>query len=128
MHDHLLPLIRRPAPGLARERTAPAPHTRGGSVVSGSIVVGAAHHAADPDREEMSTSSVVRARARAQLTATGVHVARGGRQVLTDVSLTVVPGVRLGVVGENGRGKSTLLHVLAGRSEPDRGSIVRVDR
>ena len=109
-----------------RGRKAPAPNSRGGCVVLGSIAVGAANHAADSDREEMSTSSVVRARARAQLAATGVHVARDGRQVLTDVSLTVVPGVRLGVVGENGRGKSTLLHVLAGRLDPDQGSIVRV--
>jgi len=40
--------------------------------------------------------------------------------------LTVGPSIRLGVVGENGRGKSTLLHVLAGRIEPDVGSVMRI--
>ena len=74
----------------------------------------------------MSTSPVLRARARAQLVATGLSVARGGRRVLNGVSLTVVPSIRLGVVGENGRGKSTLLHVLAGRIEPDVGSVMRI--
>ena len=74
----------------------------------------------------MSTSPVLRARARAQLVATGLSVVRGGRRVLNGVSLTVVPSIRLGVVGENGRGKSTLLHVLAGRIEPDVGSVMRI--
>ncbi len=74
----------------------------------------------------MSTSPVLRARARVQLVATGLSVARGGRRVLNGVSLTVGPSIRLGVVGENGRGKSTLLHVLAGRIEPDVGSVMRI--
>jgi ATPase subunit of ABC transporter with duplicated ATPase domains len=43
--------------------------------------------------------------------------------VLSDVSLTVAPGSRIGVVGPNGVGKSTLLAVLAGRLAPDAGSV-----
>ncbi|MFT2015386.1 ATP-binding cassette domain-containing protein [Streptomyces sp. 796.1] len=66
------------------------------------------------------------ARARAQLTCADIRVERGGRTVLHDVELTVSPGTRCGVVGENGRGKSTLLHVLAGTHEPDAGSVHRV--
>jgi ATPase subunit of ABC transporter with duplicated ATPase domains len=54
------------------------------------------------------------ARQRAQLVATGVHVERSGRPVLTELSLAVTRGMRLGIVGENGRGKSTRLQVLAG--------------
>jgi macrolide transport system ATP-binding/permease protein len=65
------------------------------------------------------------ARQRAQLVATGVHVERGGRPVLTDVTLTVNHGTRLGIVGENGRGKSTLLHVLSGALSPERGEVFR---
>lgn len=65
------------------------------------------------------------ARPRAQLTATDVSIERGGRLVLDGVSLTVSPGTRLGVVGENGRGKSTLLHLLIGRLQPDAGTVVR---
>lgn len=63
---------------------------------------------------------------RAQLTASGVHVSRGGRAVLDDVDVTVSSGSRLAIVGENGRGKTTLLHVLAGRLSPDRGEVRRV--
>jgi macrolide transport system ATP-binding/permease protein len=66
------------------------------------------------------------ARQHAQLVASGVHVERGGRQVLTDLTLAVGPGTRLGVVGENGRGKSTLLHVLSGALVPDRGEVQRI--
>ncbi|MET0822417.1 MAG: ABC-F family ATP-binding cassette domain-containing protein [Aeromicrobium sp.] len=66
------------------------------------------------------------ARARAQLTAERVTIDRGGRPVLAGVDLAVGPGVRWGVVGENGRGKSTLLHILAGTLEPDSGTIHRI--
>ncbi|UYP18790.1 ATP-binding cassette domain-containing protein [Rhodococcus sp. Z13] len=64
-------------------------------------------------------------RSQAQLGAVDVHLVRDGHPVLRGVGLTVTPGSRLGVVGENGRGKSTLLHVLAGRLEPDSGSVRR---
>jgi ATPase subunit of ABC transporter with duplicated ATPase domains len=46
-------------------------------------------------------------------------------QVLDRVSLVVAPGDRIGVVGPNGIGKSTLLRVLAGLEQPDHGSVVR---
>jgi macrolide transport system ATP-binding/permease protein len=62
---------------------------------------------------------------RAQLRAEGVGLTRGARRVLTDVSVTVSHRSRLAVVGENGRGKTTLLHVLAGLLVPDRGTVTR---
>ncbi|WP_020120276.1 ABC-F family ATP-binding cassette domain-containing protein [Streptomyces canus] len=49
----------------------------------------------------------------------------GGRRVLDGVSLTASPGHRVGLIGENGVGKSTLLRVLAGTDEPDAGSVTR---
>ncbi|MEU0724468.1 ABC-F family ATP-binding cassette domain-containing protein [Streptomyces sp. NPDC006140] len=72
------------------------------------------------------TTLTLPARARAQLTCAGIRVARGGRTVLRDVDMKVSPGSRWGVVGENGRGKSTLLHVLAGLLDPDAGTVHRV--
>ncbi|WP_372349098.1 ABC-F family ATP-binding cassette domain-containing protein [Streptomyces sp. KL116D] len=49
----------------------------------------------------------------------------GDRRVLDGVSLTASPGRRIGLIGENGVGKSTLLRLLAGVDAPDSGSVVR---
>ncbi|MGW1844606.1 ABC-F family ATP-binding cassette domain-containing protein [Streptomyces sp. NPDC001966] len=49
----------------------------------------------------------------------------GARRVLDGVSLTASPGHRIGLIGENGVGKSTLLRLLAGVDEPDAGSVTR---
>jgi ATP-binding cassette ChvD family protein len=39
----------------------------------------------------------------------------GGKQVLKDISLSFLPGAKIGVVGVNGSGKSTLLRIMAGQ-------------
>ncbi|MGW7571931.1 ABC-F family ATP-binding cassette domain-containing protein [Streptomyces tendae] len=49
----------------------------------------------------------------------------GGRRVLDGVSLTASPGRRIGLIGENGVGKSTLLRLLAGTDEPEAGGVTR---
>ena len=59
----------------------------------------------------------------ATLTATDVTVVRGPSLVLSGVSLTVAPSARIGVVGPNGVGKSTLLATLAGQLAPDTGTV-----
>ncbi|MGH9012563.1 MAG: ABC-F family ATP-binding cassette domain-containing protein [Acidimicrobiia bacterium] len=46
-----------------------------------------------------------------------------GHTVLDGVDLTIGPRTRVGVVGPNGVGKSTLLRLLAGLERPDRGSV-----
>ncbi|MGW7510024.1 ABC-F family ATP-binding cassette domain-containing protein [Streptomyces massasporeus] len=51
----------------------------------------------------------------------------GGRRVLDGVCLTASPGHRIGLIGENGVGKSTLLRVLGGVDEPDAGTVSRPD-
>jgi macrolide transport system ATP-binding/permease protein len=61
----------------------------------------------------------------AHLRADDVTVRLGARLVLDRVSLTASAGNRLAVVGENGRGKTTLLHVLAGLIIPDSGRVHR---
>jgi macrolide transport system ATP-binding/permease protein len=58
------------------------------------------------------------------LLARNVDKVYGERRVLNSVSLTASPGERLGLVGENGVGKSTLLRLLAGAEEPDGGEII----
>ncbi len=64
----------------------------------------------------------------ATLVADGVTVVRGPTLVLSEVSLTVAPGTRVGVVGPNGAGKSTLLEVLSGALAPDTGTVHRAPR
>ena len=49
----------------------------------------------------------------------------GDRTVLDGVSLYLEPGEKLGVIGVNGTGKSTLLRILAGEEEPDAGTVSR---
>jgi lipopolysaccharide transport system ATP-binding protein len=46
---------------------------------------------------------------------------------LTDVSFSLYRGESLGIIGRNGAGKSSLLKVMAGIIEPDRGCVVRTD-
>jgi ATP-binding cassette ChvD family protein len=43
------------------------------------------------------------------------------RQVLANISLSFLPGAKIGVLGPNGAGKSTLLRIMAGRDEPSSG-------
>jgi ATP-binding cassette subfamily F protein uup len=54
-----------------------------------------------------------------------VAKAYGIRPLLRDVSLGVGEGQRIGVVGRNGDGKTTLLRLLAGLEEPDAGRVSR---
>ncbi|MET8219538.1 ABC-F family ATP-binding cassette domain-containing protein [Streptomyces hirsutus] len=61
----------------------------------------------------------------ARLRAEGITVTRGSHRVLNGVTVTVSARSRIAVVGENGRGKTTLLHVLAGLLAPDEGSVHR---
>jgi ATP-binding cassette subfamily F protein uup len=49
----------------------------------------------------------------------------GSRTVLEDVTLGVQAGDRIGIVGRNGDGKSTLLRLIAGLETPDRGAVTR---
>src|SRR5438105_2471401 len=44
------------------------------------------------------------------------------RQVLANISLSFLPGAKIGVLGPNGAGKSTLLRIMAGRDEPSSGA------
>ncbi|WP_277246120.1 ABC-F family ATP-binding cassette domain-containing protein [Micrococcus terreus] len=66
------------------------------------------------------------ARHRAQLITSDVSLMRGATPVLHHVDLTLASSSRVAIVGENGRGKSTLLQVLAGVLVPDSGTVQRI--
>jgi ATP-binding cassette ChvD family protein len=51
----------------------------------------------------------------------------GGKQVLKDMSLSFLPGAKIGVVGLNGSGKSTLLKIMAGELEDFQGEAWAAD-
>ena len=44
------------------------------------------------------------------------------RQVLANISLSFLPGAKIGVLGANGAGKSTVLRIMAGKEEPSSGT------
>src|SRR5215210_1062262 len=50
----------------------------------------------------------------------------GSRSVLRDVTLGVGAGDRIGIVGRNGDGKTTLLRLIAGVEQPDSGMVTQV--
>ncbi len=54
---------------------------------------------------------------------TNVALRRGARKLLDDVSLTIYPGWKLGVVGRNGTGKSSLFALVLGQLATDRGEV-----
>ncbi len=54
-----------------------------------------------------------------------VSKAYGVRPLLTEVSLGIAMGDRIGIVGRNGEGKTTLLEVMTGLEEPDTGRVSR---
>ena len=59
------------------------------------------------------------------ITATGLELRAGSRILLSDTTLRVQPGDRIGLVGRNGAGKTTTLKVLAGEGQPYAGQVDR---
>jgi ATPase subunit of ABC transporter with duplicated ATPase domains len=55
----------------------------------------------------------------------GVSVEVGGRFTLEDGSFTIAPGDKVGLVGRNGAGKTSLMRVLGGEAPPAAGHVVK---
>jgi ATPase subunit of ABC transporter with duplicated ATPase domains len=67
-------------------------------------------------------------RSTATLAAANITKHHAAQLVLRDVTLVVSPRSRIGLVGPNGVGKSTLLRILAGLEEPDAGRVRRTPK
>src|SRR5436305_3751197 len=59
----------------------------------------------------------------AMLQVNNISLSYGPRLVLDDVSFTVAPGEKAGLIGVNGAGKSSLLKIIAGLQEADGGNV-----
>src|SRR5215218_5680975 len=59
------------------------------------------------------------------ISGTALELRAGARVLLSDISLRVQPGDRIGLVGRNGAGKTTMLKVMAGEGQPFAGQVDR---
>src|SRR5215471_13090754 len=59
------------------------------------------------------------------ITTNALELRAGARILLSETSLRVQPGDRIGLVGRNGAGKTTTLKVLAGEGTPHAGQVER---
>lgn len=73
----------------------------------------------------MPSKTTSPAHPRAHLALKNIDLTLGSKRILHQAELTVTPTSRIGIVGENGRGKTTLLDVLTGRLSPDAGAVTR---
>ena len=79
-----------------------------------------------PPRDSMTLARFATARLGKQvIDLERVGVRFESREVLHDVTMRLVAGRRIGVVGRNGSGKSTLLALMAGELDPSTGRVVR---
>ncbi len=61
------------------------------------------------------------------ITTNSLEIRIGARTLLTDASLRIDSGDRIGLVGRNGAGKTTLTKILAGEGQPSGGQVLRSD-
>ncbi|MFL2762151.1 MAG: ABC-F family ATP-binding cassette domain-containing protein [Dehalococcoidia bacterium] len=59
------------------------------------------------------------------ITVTEISKSYGDRDLFSNLSVNIISGQRIGLVGSNGTGKSTLLDIICGEKSPDSGTVVR---
>ncbi len=62
------------------------------------------------------------------LVAKGIGKSLGDKLIVSGLDILLGPGDRIGLLGPNGGGKTTVLKLLAGTVKPDNGTITRADR
>ena len=53
-----------------------------------------------------------------------IHKIFGDKVIFDDISCGIAQGEKIGIIGVNGTGKTTLLRVIAGEEEPDEGQVI----
>jgi ATP-binding cassette subfamily F protein uup len=86
------------------------------------------------DMEQRSVKGVARIdftatdrRTKRLVSVEGIAKELGGRELFRNLDFTLGPGTRLGLLGLNGTGKTTLLRIVAGEIAPDTGTVERAD-
>src|SRR5690606_23814083 len=77
-----------------------------------------------PVRSDRPTGRRVRPMAEYVFTLRNVRKAHGEKVILDNVTLSFLHGAKIGVVGPNGMGKSTLLRIMAGLDQPSNGDAI----
>jgi ATP-binding cassette subfamily F protein uup len=127
--ESLANLVRREIAWLRRGAKARATKAKGRIKEAGRLI---------EELEDVRARGIVRAagieltasqrKTRRLLVVRGVTKTLGGRALFRDLDLTITPGTRVGLLGPNGSGKTSLLDVLAGSLTPDAGTIERAER
>jgi ATP-binding cassette subfamily F protein uup len=127
--ESLANLVRREIAWLRRGAKARSTKAKGRIKEAGRLI---------EELEDVRARGVVRAagieltasqrKTRRLLVARGVGKTLGGRPLFRDLDLTITPGTRVGLLGPNGSGKTSLLDVLAGALAPDAGVVERAER
>ncbi len=89
------------------------------------------------DVEELSTRNLIRSvkidfdtaskNPKKLIDVKGISKSYAGQIIFSDLNLMITSGSRMGLLGANGMGKSTLIRVLLGIETPDQGEILRAD-
>ena len=74
-------------------------------------------------RQNRNTHSTVPS-TNAYLQVEGLTYAVGDKTLFANLALGIAEGQRVGLIARNGTGKSSLLDIIAGRRQPDQGSII----
>lgn len=80
-----------------------------------------------PDQSKLEVSALSSRLGRKIIEIDNISKAFDGKQLVRDFSYNLLCGDRIGIIGPNGYGKTTLVRMICGLLEPDSGTIVRGD-